>query len=126
TPSFLLLSSLPPSLPSSLPPFLPPSLRRYLPDSVGVSTFFQTFATFLILLATMVPISLYVTLEIVKMFQAFHINWDHDMWDEETDTFGRGRSSGLKEELGQVGKREERRGGRGGRGIDKGEGKDGG
>lgn len=74
----------------------------YLPDGIGSQAFVQTFATYLILLATMVPISLYVTMEVVKMFQAFHINWDLEMYDEETDTPALCRSSGLNEELGQV------------------------
>lgn len=74
----------------------------YLPNGLGAQSFIQTFGTYLILLATMVPISLYVTMEVVKMFQAFHINWDLDMYDEETDTPALCRSSGLNEELGQV------------------------
>jgi magnesium-transporting ATPase (P-type) len=75
---------------------------RYLPDSLGSQSFITTFGTYLILLATMVPISLYVTMEVVKMIQAYHIAWDLDMYDPESDTAALVRSSGLNEELGQV------------------------
>jgi phospholipid-transporting ATPase len=64
--------------------------------------FIKTFATFLILLATMVPISLYVTMELVKLVQALHMAWDYDMYDPESGKHALVRSSGLNEELGQV------------------------
>ena len=41
-------------------------------------------------------------MEVVKMIQAFHINWDLEMYDPESDTPALCRSSGLNEELGQV------------------------
>jgi len=74
----------------------------YMPPGVGGVAFILTGATYLILLSTMVPISLYVTMEIVKMMQAFHMMWDLEMYDAETKTFTLVRSSGLNEELGQV------------------------
>eukprot|EP00301_Raphidiophrys_heterophryoidea_P026383 c9096_g1_i2.p1 GENE.c9096_g1_i2~~c9096_g1_i2.p1 ORF type:complete len:553 (+),score=137.59 c9096_g1_i2:123-1781(+) len=74
----------------------------YLPSGVGSVAFVYSFATYLILLSTMVPISLYVTMEIVKMVQAFHMMWDLEMYDPESKTFSLVRSSGLNEELGQV------------------------
>eukprot|EP00298_Acanthocystis_sp_HF-20_P014376 c20748_g1_i2.p1 GENE.c20748_g1_i2~~c20748_g1_i2.p1 ORF type:complete len:1031 (-),score=387.99 c20748_g1_i2:30-3122(-) len=74
----------------------------YLPSKLGAVAFGTTFGTYLILLSTMVPISLYVTLEVVKLVQAFHLAWDLDMYDRETSTFALARTSSLNEELGQV------------------------
>lgn len=62
----------------------------------------KSFATFIILFNTMVPISLIVTIEIVKVFQAFLIEMDPMMYHEETKTAAKARTSALNEELGQV------------------------
>jgi phospholipid-transporting ATPase len=53
-----------------------------------------------ILLLTMVPISLIVTLEIVKLFQAKWIGWDLEIYCPEKRLFTKANSSGLNEELG--------------------------
>ena len=60
------------------------------------------FATFISLFNTMVPISLIVSIEIVKVFQAFLINMDGEMYHKETKTYAKARTSSLNEELGQV------------------------
>ncbi|KAJ1650120.1 drs2 neo1 protein [Dispira simplex] len=57
---------------------------------------------FLILLNTMIPISLYVTMEIVKVGQVYFINHDVEMYDTESDTHADARTSVINEELGQV------------------------
>ncbi len=57
--------------------------------------------SFIILFNTMVPLSLYVSLEIVKLFQILFMN-DIDMYDEETDTPMEARTSTINEELGQI------------------------
>lgn len=49
-----------------------------------------------------VPISLLVTLEIVKFIQATFIGWDATIYDEEKDMPTKAQSSNLNEELGQV------------------------
>lgn len=59
------------------------------------------FTSFLIMFNTMIPISLYVSMEIVKVAQIFLLN-DIDMYDEETDTPLEARTSTINEELGQV------------------------
>lgn len=59
------------------------------------------FTSFLIMFNTMIPISLYVSMEIVKVAQMFLLN-DIDMYDEETDTPLEARTSTINEELGQV------------------------
>ncbi|MFM7856995.1 MAG: hypothetical protein ACKO96_34995 [Flammeovirgaceae bacterium] len=50
----------------------------------------------------MVPISLLVTLEIVKFWQARFIGWDVDMYSVEKDMPTKVQSSNLNEELGQI------------------------
>ncbi|CAB4406884.1 unnamed protein product [Rhizophagus irregularis] len=62
----------------------------------------STFFAYIILYNTMIPISLYVTLEIIKLAQVYFINHDLDMYHEETDTPAEARTSTINEELGQV------------------------
>ncbi|KAH0516117.1 Phospholipid-transporting ATPase IA [Microtus ochrogaster] len=68
----------------------------------GASNFGLNFLTFIILFNNLIPISLLVTLEVVKFTQAYFINWDLDMHYEPTDTAAMARTSNLNEELGQV------------------------
>lgn len=58
--------------------------------------------TFLILYNNLIPISLYVTVEVVKLIQAYFINSDVEMYYERNDTPAQARTSNLNEELGQV------------------------
>ena len=50
----------------------------------------------------LVPISLIVTLEMVKFIQAYFINQDVTILDEERDIETKVQSSNLNEELGMV------------------------
>uniref|UniRef100_A0A6Q2Y3E5 Phospholipid-transporting ATPase n=1 Tax=Esox lucius TaxID=8010 RepID=A0A6Q2Y3E5_ESOLU len=68
----------------------------------GAANFFLNFLTFIILFNNLIPISLLVTLEVIKFTQAFFINWDTDMLYEPTNTPAVARTSNLNEELGQV------------------------
>ncbi|KXJ22396.1 phospholipid-transporting ATPase IA [Exaiptasia diaphana] len=61
-----------------------------------------TFLTFIILYNNLIPISLTVTLEVVKFMQAIFINMDLDMYHVDSDTPAMARTSNLNEELGQV------------------------
>ncbi|ETI21650.1 hypothetical protein G647_07997 [Cladophialophora carrionii CBS 160.54] len=63
--------------------------------------FGQVFTSFIIMLNTMLPLSLYVSLEIVKVSQMFLMN-DVDMYDPESDTPMEPHTSTINEELGQV------------------------
>lgn len=63
--------------------------------------FFPILASFIILFNTMIPLSLYVSLEIVKLFQLVFMN-DIHMYDEESNTPMESRTSTINEELGQV------------------------
>ena len=50
----------------------------------------------------MIPISLIVTLEFVKLFQSFFINRDADMYNEENQRYAHVSSTTIIEELGKV------------------------
>ncbi|KAJ8934426.1 hypothetical protein NQ318_000643 [Aromia moschata] len=64
--------------------------------------FLYNLLTFLILFNNLIPISLQVTLEVVRFIQAIFINMDIEMYHAETDTPAMARTSNLNEELGQV------------------------
>lgn len=63
--------------------------------------FFPILTSFIILFNTMIPLSLYVSLEIVKLFQMVLMN-DIEMYDEASNTPMEARTSSINEELGQV------------------------
>lgn len=71
-------------------------------DSEATFNFGMTYLTFVILYNNLVPISLQVSLEVVRTFQAHFINSDLEMYDKASDTFAMARTSNLNEELGQV------------------------
>ncbi|GMJ08440.1 Aminophospholipid ATPase 4 [Hibiscus trionum] len=58
--------------------------------------------TALILYGYLIPISLYVSIEVVKVLQASFINQDLLMYDDDTGIPAQARTSNLNEELGQV------------------------
>jgi len=58
--------------------------------------------SYIIVLNTLVPISLYVSVELIRLGQSQFINWDLKMYHRETDTPARARSTALNEELGQI------------------------
>eukprot|EP00818_Percolomonas_sp_WS_P008373 CAMPEP_0117442084 /NCGR_PEP_ID=MMETSP0759-20121206/3968_1 /TAXON_ID=63605 /ORGANISM="Percolomonas cosmopolitus, Strain WS" /LENGTH=1496 /DNA_ID=CAMNT_0005233959 /DNA_START=369 /DNA_END=4859 /DNA_ORIENTATION=- len=65
-------------------------------------TGFSGFFTFVILFNNLVPISLYVSMEMAKFAQAYFMTQDREMYYEEKDIPAVVRSSSLNEELGQV------------------------
>ena len=58
--------------------------------------------TYWVLYSNLVPLSLFVTVEIVKTAMALMIGSDLDMYHAETDTPAVCRTSSLVEELGQI------------------------
>lgn len=68
----------------------------------SASSFFLILLTFIILYNNLIPISLQVTLEMVRFIQAHFINNDLEMYCEESDTPAMARTSNLNDELGQV------------------------
>jgi phospholipid-transporting ATPase len=67
-----------------------------------VHNHFSDILTFIILYNNLIPISLIVTMEVVKFQQAQLINFDLDMYYARTDTPALCRTSSLVEELGQI------------------------
>ncbi|NXD80536.1 AT10A ATPase, partial [Halcyon senegalensis] len=60
------------------------------------------FLTAIIVFQVMIPISLYVSIEIVKICQVYFIHQDKDLYDEETDSQLQCRALNITEDLGQV------------------------
>ncbi|TYH61651.1 hypothetical protein ES332_D07G067300v1 [Gossypium tomentosum] len=73
----------------------------YNPKRAAIAAILQ-FLTALMLYSYLIPISLYVSIEIVKVLQSIFINQDLHMYHEETDKPAHARTSNLNEELGQV------------------------
>ncbi|EWC48202.1 hypothetical protein DRE_02306 [Drechslerella stenobrocha 248] len=69
-------------------------------EGLGVGTF-PILASFIIMFNTLIPLSLYVSLEIIKIGQ--HV-WffDDDMYDKKSKTPMEARTSTINEELGQI------------------------
>ncbi|XP_061838583.2 phospholipid-transporting ATPase ID [Nerophis lumbriciformis] len=70
-------------------------------DSVVFSAFFA-FWSYVIILNTLVPISLYVSVEVIRLAHSFFINWDQQMFCSQCNTAAKARTTTLSEELGQV------------------------
>ena len=62
----------------------------------------STLVTFFLLYNYLIPISLYVTLEVQKYIGALYVAWDIKMVDPETGEAAQSRTSDLIEELGQI------------------------
>nr|XP_020456646.1 phospholipid-transporting ATPase IC [Monopterus albus] len=63
---------------------------------------FLSFWGYIIVLNTMVPISLYVSVEVIRLGQSKFINWDLQMYFSEKDTPAKARTTTLNEQLGQI------------------------
>ncbi|XP_038604598.1 probable phospholipid-transporting ATPase IF [Tachyglossus aculeatus] len=71
-------------------------------NSSKILRFISDFLAFLVLYNFIIPISLYVTVEMQKFLGSFFIGWDLDLYHEETDQRAQVNTSDLNEELGQV------------------------
>uniref|UniRef100_A0A8C4DQ70 Phospholipid-transporting ATPase n=1 Tax=Dicentrarchus labrax TaxID=13489 RepID=A0A8C4DQ70_DICLA len=77
----------------------------YLFDGKGQNASYRGFLSFwgyIIVLNTMVPISLYVSVEVIRLGQSKFINWDLQMYFAEKDTPAKARTTTLNEQLGQI------------------------
>nr|XP_054412157.1 phospholipid-transporting ATPase VB isoform X3 [Pongo abelii] len=82
------------------PPFdVPDADGSFLPSALGG---FYMFLTMIILLQVLIPISLYVSIELVKLGQVFFLSNDLDLYDEETDLSIQCRALNITEDLGQI------------------------
>ncbi|EJS44206.1 dnf3p [Saccharomyces arboricola H-6] len=68
-------------------------------EDAGVA---PTIMSFIIMYNTIIPLSLYVTMEIIKVMQSKMMEWDIDMYHAETNTPCESRTATILEELGQV------------------------
>ncbi|XP_041609606.1 phospholipid-transporting ATPase VA isoform X3 [Vulpes lagopus] len=78
-----------------------------VPESDGsslspVTAAVYSFLTMIIILQVLIPISLYVSIEIVKVCQVYFINQDIELYDEETDSQLQCRALNITEDLGQI------------------------
>uniref|UniRef100_A0A8C2ZWV8 Phospholipid-transporting ATPase n=1 Tax=Cyclopterus lumpus TaxID=8103 RepID=A0A8C2ZWV8_CYCLU len=71
-------------------------------NSSPILKFISDFLAFLVLYNFIIPISLYVTVEMQKFMGSFFIGWDLDLYHEESDQKAQVNTSDLNEELGQV------------------------
>uniref|UniRef100_A0A7S2QSA1 Phospholipid-transporting ATPase n=1 Tax=Norrisiella sphaerica TaxID=552664 RepID=A0A7S2QSA1_9EUKA len=71
-------------------------------EDAGAALGLRNFFAFYVLLSVMVPISLYVSMELVRLGQALLINVDNRMWDPEDNKLGSAKNTTLSEELGQI------------------------
>ncbi|MED6261260.1 putative phospholipid-transporting ATPase VA [Ataeniobius toweri] len=60
------------------------------------------FLTMIIVFQVLIPISLFVSIEIVKICQVYFIHQDMDLYDEETDSQLQCRALNITEDLGQM------------------------
>ncbi|XP_051697675.2 phospholipid-transporting ATPase IH isoform X2 [Oryctolagus cuniculus] len=63
---------------------------------------FTDFLAFMVLFNYIIPVSMYVTVEMQKFLGSYFITWDEDMFDAETGEGPLVNTSDLNEELGQV------------------------
>uniref|UniRef100_G3X013 ATPase phospholipid transporting 11A n=1 Tax=Sarcophilus harrisii TaxID=9305 RepID=G3X013_SARHA len=63
---------------------------------------FTDFLAFMVLFNYIIPVSMYVTVEMQKFLGSYFLTWDEDMFDEETGEGPLVNTSDLNEELGQV------------------------
>uniref|UniRef100_A0A665VBN6 Phospholipid-transporting ATPase n=1 Tax=Echeneis naucrates TaxID=173247 RepID=A0A665VBN6_ECHNA len=80
--------------------------QSYLPWNPPVDNFlfnaFLSFWSYVIILNTVVPISLYVSVEVIRLGHSYFINWDQHMFCSQCNTAAEARTTTLNEELGQV------------------------
>nr|XP_057939909.1 phospholipid-transporting ATPase ID isoform X2 [Doryrhamphus excisus] len=80
--------------------------QNYLPWEPPVNSFvfsaFFAFWSYVIILNTVVPISLYVSVEVIRLAHSFFINRDQQMFCSQCNTAAKARTTTLSEELGQV------------------------
>lgn len=73
-----------------------------LEDNIDLRVFLERIFIFLVAFSQLIPISLYVALEILKLIQAYLISNDNNIYYEELNKKTIVRSSELIEELGQI------------------------
>ena len=85
----------------------PPFSNQYNPPTnlsslLQLIRAFTDFLAFMVLFNYIIPVSMYVTVEMQKFLGSYFIMWDDDMFDEELGERAQVNTSDLNEELGQV------------------------
>ncbi|EGD82884.1 hypothetical protein PTSG_12035 [Salpingoeca rosetta] len=81
--------------------------RRFWPifaqdETTTVGDNAKSWLSFMLLYNWVIPISLYVTMELQKLAGSFLIGWDVDMYDPVQDEPAQARTSDLMEDVGQI------------------------
>ncbi|KAK2083976.1 Phospholipid-transporting ATPase IG [Saguinus oedipus] len=71
-------------------------------ETLKVLKMFTDFLSFMVLFNFIIPVSMYVTVEMQKFLGSFFISWDKDFYDEEINEGALVNTSDLNEELGQL------------------------
>ncbi|XP_063723941.1 phospholipid-transporting ATPase IF-like isoform X3 [Symsagittifera roscoffensis] len=71
-------------------------------ESVNAGNTINAFLSFSTLINYIVPISLYVTMELQKFMGARFFGWDAQMYDKKTGQHAKANTSDLNEDLGQI------------------------
>ncbi|KFV94225.1 putative phospholipid-transporting ATPase IG, partial [Eurypyga helias] len=71
-------------------------------ETFKVLRMFTDFLSFMVLFNFIIPVSMYVTVEMQKFLGSFFISWDKEMYDEDIKEGALVNTSDLNEELGQV------------------------
>ncbi|XP_076854970.1 phospholipid-transporting ATPase ID [Brachyhypopomus gauderio] len=80
-------------------------VKAFVPQQENTGTALSSFLTFwsyIIILNTVVPISLYVSMEVIRLGNSYYINWDRQMFHAVSGTAAEARTTTLNEELGQI------------------------
>ena len=85
--------------------------RSYLPEEEflskeksrsSIEIGLLVFPSYIITLSTVVPISLYVSIEFVRLLQSKWIDWDIEMFYQKNNIRAKVRTTTLNEQLGQI------------------------
>ncbi|XP_058977981.1 phospholipid-transporting ATPase IF-like [Musca domestica] len=71
-------------------------------DVYNLKQFFQDYLSFLVLFKYLIPISMYVTIELYRVMAGQFIRWDVQLYDEEINEPCMVNTTNLNEELGQI------------------------
>ncbi|KAL4004967.1 hypothetical protein ACER0C_004680 [Sarotherodon galilaeus] len=77
----------------------------FLPREPGIDaplSSFLIFWSYVIVLNALIPSSLYVSVEFIRLGNSFFIDWDRKMYYPKNDTPAQARTTTLNEELGQI------------------------
>jgi phospholipid-transporting ATPase len=75
--------------------------KRYKYNGIPMETFFS-FLSSIIVFQIMIPISLYITMELVRLGQSYFMIEDGDMYDSSSGSRFQCRSLNINEDLGQI------------------------